>query len=361
MSSSYLLSMVIRDNLSYQKPPLEITKLEKREKIKSLYDEIVLLAEVEDKKNKYKIKPQGARENIFRISPKIDGVRIRLQWESFKQGGILRWECSAPYEYKDFLIDSEKTSAKIENCMNCFWTLLNGNRLERIKLRKATPLPDSYWNGWEGGKEIYRKLVYKVALAYLNTLKPESVIEICGGDGEFASLALQQKEIKSYTLIEQNEKSYKSASKLLDEFISQNRATILSQNVVSDDWPTLIQKKVQVVIGLGALTEYVMPSRKEALQALQKAAACVEDGGVLLFMGATSSWLQSSDFEQLGFEVKNSFCPEAMQFKEANPELYIAKKVDKVVISEWNSMPSYPTEIICLSGQELFGIGGFGH
>jgi SAM-dependent methyltransferase len=293
----------------------------------------------------------GECREIFRFKVKLDGKLSALQWEclyednldvwgnikTYLSGGVLR--CGS----QEFRVSQQGAESinrliykdhELDENSYCLTQFLNGNRFEWIRTAKQKVLAPNYFDNWEREKKIYREEVYPSCLQCLQLLLPDkaSILELCAGDGEFASLLYNQMggKIDSYVLIDSNKKAIDFAKELFREQIVQSKVRVIEGNVVTTDYEKVFEEnQVDLILGIGALTEQVISSREEAVTAFKNAAAMLKEGGYIVLTGLTSSWLVSSDFQDNGFEVLNCFKPSSDSRKKeaSSPEFYIARKV----------------------------------
>jgi hypothetical protein len=201
----------------------------------------------------------------------------------------------------------------------------NGNRLESVDFRSCKPCEDSYWNDWKTSPDnipAYRNGIYPVCLTYLEELtkrKPYKILEICGGDGEFASQALSKlgDQVASYTLVDRNGISLSLAHKRFSQMGYHKKVLTIQSDILSDPLP---DEHFDMVIGIGAITRGVLPSRNAGLRVLRKIVAQISLDGFLLLSGLGEQWICSEDLSAAGLSVKNMFC------EKIGKQLYLAQK-----------------------------------
>lgn len=221
-----------------------------------------------------------------------------------------------------FLLD-ETTAKSLEELL---FHELDESRasLEMISNLKTTILDSSFWdqdpkNVWmKDCKKFYQSKAYPMCLDYLKRhqeIKTQNVIELCGGNGEFASLFFdQQKEmIHSYSLIDLNKSSIDSAKRRF----SGNPILHVIEGDITNEEPYLRaidhaaflteQTEVDLVLAIGGLTFQVLPSKESALLALSHAYAVLRKGGHVLLTGLAQSWIDSDDLIKIGFSVMETF------------------------------------------------------
>jgi hypothetical protein len=177
-------------------------------------------------------------------------------------------------------------------------------------------LPDAYWNlnpaePWAlNHKRHYRRKIYPLAMTLLKqveSINSSRVLEICGGNGEFASCFLDAFEdsIEKYCLFDLNSASITMAKELLS---SKGKAIVeLGDVTLKATYSALIEKAriefVTLIVGVGALTQQVLPSKAAALSALGHSFDILESGGHILLLGLGISWINKEDLEDAGFIV----------------------------------------------------------
>lgn len=177
-------------------------------------------------------------------------------------------------------------------------------------------LPDAYWNlnpaePWAlNHKRHYRRKIYPLAMTLLKqveSINSSRVLEICGGNGEFASCFLDAFEdsIEKYCLFDLNSASITMAKELLS---SKEKAIVeLGDVTLKATYSALIEKarieSVTLIVGVGALTQQVLPSKAAALSALGHSFDILESGGHILLLGLGISWINKEDLEDAGFIV----------------------------------------------------------
>lgn len=217
---------------------------------------------------------------------------------------------------------------------------LKGNRLELSSVKtNEKPRDPEYWNTWETDSgsawqeytnNIHPAIKHVVGLAVSNLLKsdpkrPVTILEICGGSGKLAKQILDSLPIKpTYVLLEQNQKELGEAKQILNE-----RASVVSTDIVNDAQYYKDESKqipievgsLDVVLGSGALTECVIPSKDSAIACLKKIHSYLRTDGFLILAGHATNWLNSEDFRANGFSVINTSMP------ITGKDLYILQKI----------------------------------
>lgn len=214
--------------------------------------------------------------------------------------------------------------------------IFKGDRFEHeFKAYNSCAANKEYWDNWNSFDEAAWKqysdnihpLITEVAVHLLHVLAlPETprVIEICAGNGRLADKIIEAaKQPLNYTLLEFNESEIKDAKKLLG-----TKAQVVKTDIVKDHYYYKDETKkepigrasVDLAIGSGALTNYVLNNKSEALTALFKLYHYLKPGGYVVLAGHSRSLLSSFDFFQSGFEVLNTHAPGNDQ------QLYILRK-----------------------------------
>jgi len=251
----------------------------------------------------------------------------RLQFEMDEKNGytILRYQDTVYYVTPLAYGQLRKALVGRKNGLSRW---MEGDQLEKIKLLKARQLEMSAFDPgeWDTQKALYRESIYMDCLLVLNQMLPTNgtVLELCGGDGEFARIALKRCLIRRYILVDGNPKALQIAR----ERLSNNPdVTIAEANVSTCDYGILLEgRRVDVVFGIGALAEQVM-NRASVLNTLSKTVALLKEGGFMFFTGLTSSWVTREDLENAGLRVLNCTAPSRLLLNgTVEPEFYIAQK-----------------------------------
>ncbi|MBI5346862.1 MAG: class I SAM-dependent methyltransferase [Chlamydiae bacterium] len=237
------------------------------------------------------------------------------------------------FEDREYLLTFDQTKKMIQ-LLNEIIQYLSANDIEIINATKKPVKSTRYWDpsNWkkiwsEDLKNTqgnhYKKYIYPTILAHLSKLlkKQSAIVEFCSGDGALAKMIfdLHSSKIKNYTLIDFNESSCQNAQKKLKK---NSNASFLQQDVTI--YPSKIKKgSVDIVLGIGALTHYVLKDKSSAIKALSNASKMLKKNGFLVLTGLTQQWLSSEDLEKKGLKVLNR----STFTKENNLlQLYIAKK-----------------------------------
>lgn len=292
--------------------------------------------------SEYSIEPfEQERENIFKLSMKGSAERIQLEYMVYnlsvsriRQPPVLGSR-SVNYETRSKLIlDRQAYYINFKGTeIILSWLLdgyhaptvpLNGNRIEIVCLQPALAMLDEDWDDWKRYNQVYEAAIYPECLSVLGELvqtldKPSlKILEICGGNGGLAQLILNMfgPRISHYELVDRNKISIQRAKRCLDEDYRE-RFTAREFDIVEGNYS---DEKVDLVLGVGALTRGVLPSRESALQALDKVIAKINYQGFLVLAGFESHWVFSEDFEARGLSIKNMASHVGLQ------QLYIVQK-----------------------------------
>lgn len=218
---------------------------------------------------------------------------------------------------------------------------LNGNRLEIVNLdiqktiTKDHHKDSNYWNDWNTGNEweLYVQLIHPVLSDFVTTLLKNQrwnsspvIMDLCGGTGHLANRILRENQILpiDYILLENNQAEIRLAKTLL-----RGSASVVQTDVVNDPIffkdelknQPIIQESVDIAIGSGALTVSVLESKEVAREVLKKIHYCLKRGGHIVLAGFATSFIDSRDLKEFGFEVYNT------QMPGQSRELYIARKI----------------------------------
>ncbi len=226
---------------------------------------------------------------------------------------LIRLE-SDPTEKKFFLAPKyikNRVQVTVRSCLG-----FSDGHIEEHRLILREHLPDSFWNVSEDSlwmlkhKNFYRNKIYPMVMAHLDTiptLSKTQILEICAGDGELAELILEQNKetIEGYTLIDLNTPSLEKAKLRLDKnpkarFIQGDITQKTPYTVLSSDSTF---SAPSLVLGIGALTQEVLPSLSSAKNSLTFCFEILRPGGHLLLTGLSASWITKSDLEMIGFQV----------------------------------------------------------
>jgi len=179
------------------------------------------------------------------------------------------------------------------------------------------------WTFWYQGapveREFYDKLNETITLIVERIQPKIGVLEICGGNGSLAKKILEKHpRLPYYCLIDSNEEAIMQAKENLKEF---SQADIRGDSIDPVKPEIILDHKVDLIIGSGALTFNVMSSRKHSIRVLDELVPKLTLGGYLILSGFSPSYIKAKDLKERGFEVKNKFdC-------ELEISLYIARKV----------------------------------
>jgi ubiquinone/menaquinone biosynthesis C-methylase UbiE len=157
-----------------------------------------------------------------------------------------------------------------------------------------------------------------MCLDYLDThpeISVQNVLELCGGNGEFASFFLenQKEKTRSYVMIDLNTSSIESARELFKE---NPTIRIMEGDVTSSEtydeaisltWLATGENEVDLILAIGGLTRQVLPSKETALEALSNSYAVLKKGGHILLTGLAPSWINAEDLRAVGFSVLETF------------------------------------------------------
>lgn len=205
---------------------------------------------------------------------------------------------------------------------------LDGRSYESISRNTVDALGDSFWDHWKTtateAAHCYRTSIYPLCMKYITYFTttyhaPLQVLEICGGDGELAAeiLRIHQTRIHTYSLCDLNEASLGAARSRLQNYSHQSR--VFKANVIKDPLSNFSEKANHLILAVGAFTHGVLPSRKDALSALDHTLTALESGGHLLMTGFEDSWIYALDLEKRGLTVMNTYAA------EIGRHFYIAK------------------------------------
>lgn len=197
---------------------------------------------------------------------------------------------------------------------------LNGNSYELISHIECKLIHRRFWStNWKkacGNGTFYNDKIYPLLSAYISKIiKPHAkIIELCGGDGTLASQILAKHQISKLTLVDFDPSSCEKAAKKLADL----PARVIEASITTVDYGT---EPVDIVYGSGALTQYVLASKQEALKALNKVTAVLKKEGYLLLSGLTQSWVTAEDLRARGYKVLNMFDPQHLV------QMYVAQKL----------------------------------
>lgn len=197
------------------------------------------------------------------------------------------------------------------------------NSIEYVNNETCEHLEDNYWDlntndPWaKKHKSTYRDLFYPSIIEYLNLntdIKLNSVLELCGGNGEFYNtLKSHRRDIDSYSILEFNQSSLEHAKQT---FRDDPTITLLKGDVTKEasykELQAVLKSKgkpltFDCIIGLGALTFQVMPNKEAALSALRWSYDHLNSQGYIILRGLAASYINKFDLETQGFEVKETF------------------------------------------------------
>jgi ubiquinone/menaquinone biosynthesis C-methylase UbiE len=222
------------------------------------------------------------------------------------------------FEYRGSLVDP------LENQLCYFY---DGNDYEHIEFPKAPAMRNTFWSHWKWNTDANIAYLFRIYPPCLEALdgslqQPSTVVEICGGDGNFASQALEKMggRIENYYLVDRNQPSLERAQKQLTAHVETGKAVVVQGDVTEPFLPDLHDGTVDCALGIGALTTEVMESREDALKALRRLHQLLKPGGTLILSGFSHSYFSRDDLEEEGFEVTNTHCPSKRQY------IYVAQK-----------------------------------
>lgn len=224
--------------------------------------------------------------------------------------------------------DVIKATARTQGCeLNMVRYLVNGNEYEFVNWIPSEPLQNEQWNpGWKKMEaEFYQENVYPLVITYLDEVLPvkAKILELCAGDGELAEIAFLnlKGKISQYHLIDFNRPSCENAGKRLSEQIKADAAVVHEGDVAKTNFVELVKgDRVDLILGVGALTKGVISDRPTALMVLDEAAKVLKRGGRLILTGLSEQWICADDLLARGFTVENTSCPfQDLQF-------YVARK-----------------------------------
>ena len=177
-------------------------------------------------------------------------------------------------------------------------------------------LPDFYWNldpkyPWAAKhKDQYRKKIYPLACSIIGnerSINCARVLELCGGNGDFAFQMRHffSARIEKYCLCDLNRPSLEKAAL---RFSTDPKFLIeLGDVTKKETFSSILEKagmeSASLILGIGALTQQVLPDKKAALTSLALSFDVLESGGHILLTGLGRSWITAVDLENAGFIV----------------------------------------------------------
>jgi hypothetical protein len=333
----------------------KITK-EKRNKIKELIKEYLKIKFSDENNLKIETTPnRNKKKNVFRFKIKTDDSSFWYELSQERHNG---------YSTLSFVKDHKKTIALLTDKEELIFQkgiltrIFRGNQLENIVSCQREKKPDSFWSGWKtsmgASSEILAYLpsslqngIYNICELFSSTSPPwdqyqtmihpalkeasleilksysdlcPNVVEICGGGGELAvEIVRHYSNPLKYYLLEYNDMSLQRArTHISNTFIREkNRSKIIpiKTDVTNPHDYFLDDEKqepmengsIDLIIGSGALTVYVLENKKAARKVAEKCYGLLKLNGKMILAGHAHSLLNSEDFAMLGFNVINSF------------------------------------------------------
>lgn len=243
---------------------------------------------------------------IFKQKDESIGINGRLVIED-KEITLLEGEVK---NILNFLFGSSTSIGKL-----LFSDIVNGNRYEEIYSMHFENEDDDFWNDWkddcERAVKMYRNEIYPICLNTLTHLlvEPKRILEICGGDGEFAERVFEKygKSISDYTLVDRNVKSLEMARKKKSKNRALEKMHIEKIDLENQGFSEKLRNDWDMIIGIGALNYRVLESRQMAFKILSELSSILRPNGYIILAGLTPSLVNSDDLKKCGFEVKNTF------------------------------------------------------
>jgi hypothetical protein len=224
--------------------------------------------------------------------------------------------------------------AQIKQLIDSLSSAFDGDAIETMRFSQETQYPKPhYWNPsvWKGNEngDIYRHELYPMIEAYAHYLLKsgnQTVLEVCGGDGELAYALFDHFEprIRTYHLIDLNEESLEKARSNLKKQTDKGQAILYRADVANDPIDGIAPGTVDLAIGCGALNYQVLKSREEACRVLDQLVSLIKPGGALVLTGRTMTLVNSRDLSMKGLTVKNRSNPFDTHFP-----FYVAVKPSK--------------------------------
>jgi hypothetical protein len=257
--------------------------------------------------------------------------------------------------------------------------IFQGSHLEYVQREKVEKKPDSFWSGWKtiigdaGGVLYYlpqkaQRIIYNVGSyffppspswrQYRNQIHPAiqiaalevlkngptehpNVVEICGGEGDLAmDIAGKFQKPMNYYLLEYNDLSLQAARAQIASLKNEQLESIIpiKTDVTNDrDYFTDMKKEqpmqngsIDLIVGSGALTTYVLENMEKAVTVAKKCHALLKPKGKMILAGHSLCYLDSKDFEALGFQVINTSFVGGMSPFSSNVNHMVG------VIGSWN-------------------------
>jgi hypothetical protein len=239
-----------------------------------------------------------------------------------------------------------------------FPLFFDGASLEKTKRTKVQKNPDVFWSVWQSHSELsplksfvgllpssiqdlalsviesfdtptppwreYREIIHpaivEAAKEILQAMHLDHpvVVEICGGDGSLATDILKTcNQCLDYLLLEYNRLAIMKADYAFQHIPSEQKVVAVQTDVVAEEryfadklkQKPLEEESVDLILGSGALTAFVLANKEEALQVLKKCNFYLKPGGFMIFSGHAASLLDANDFSEKGFIVRNMTLP----------------------------------------------------
>ncbi len=262
-------------------------------------------------------------EFIYRVSlsedhPKKLEIRIFAKQkfgELAYEGRVLRFSDKVIVAIMPYLYNPGKA-------LGCYG---EGNSFELIDNRQQPVFSLSFWDRWKAigrNRAFYPNEIYPMCRDVLSGIVKEgdSVLELFGGDGEFATgLLCAENRITKYHLVDLSVKSLLQARKELSDVVRKAPCEVTFHHADATE-DLGLEETFDIVIAIGGLTRQVLESKEKSLFALTQAVDALKDGGHLILAGHTNSWINSTDLEALDLEVLNTYDPLRERY------IYIAKK-----------------------------------
>jgi len=174
---------------------------------------------------------------------------------------------------------------------------------------------DDVWSNWKkifDGANVkrYRDILYPSIKGYAPQLFPLGrtvrVLDICGGDGEFAKgvLDLFSNRISKWIIVERNEDAVENAKEHLYEYIGTGKVVVIRGDAADKDYLRHFMEgeQIDVALAMGALTKQVL-TRSVCLHVLDQLSRCLRRGGKLWATGYARPRICAKDLTQRGYEV----------------------------------------------------------
>ena len=179
------------------------------------------------------------------------------------------------------------------------WNLsmyLPGNQIEIVNHRPVSHLHNSFWSDWKvkqsSAGDTYFSIIYPTILQVVSKIarlscrgKGFKILELCSGDGQLARMLFADcgDQLTKYFGFELNEPSITQAHETLKHEISIGRALLCRADITTDKFDR--SEEVDFIVGSGALTLAVLPSKESAQSALIKSAEKLKAGGFVVLSG----------------------------------------------------------------------------